>query len=77
MDFQAPEAYASPEAAVMTRLFVKLLTHHLSEVSYDAELAGLSYNVHNTQSGFQVCICFSVGVCVCLLCVHCVFDDTC
>ncbi|KAL6746579.1 Metalloenzyme, LuxS/M16 peptidase-like protein [Haematococcus lacustris] len=52
-DFQCPEAYASPEAAVCTRLFVKLVNDALSELSYPADLAGLTYAVHNSQAGFQ------------------------
>ncbi|KAL6746748.1 insulinase-like metalloprotease [Haematococcus lacustris] len=55
-DFQCPEAYASPEAAVCTRLFVKLVNDALSELSYPADLAGLTYAVHNSQAGFQVVV---------------------
>ena len=46
------QAYTSPEAAVLTRLYVKLLNDYLNETAYDAELAGLSYGLSNTQSGF-------------------------
>ena len=42
----------TPEAAVLTRLFVKLLADDLNAVAYDAELAGLSYSVSNTKQGF-------------------------
>ena len=45
------QAYVSPEAAVLTRLFVKLLSDDLNEMAYDAELAGLSYGLHNTKQG--------------------------
>ena len=48
------QAYASPEAAVLTRLFVKLLNDYLNETAYDAELAGLSYGLSNTISGFRI-----------------------
>lgn len=54
LDFQAPDAYASPESAVLTRLLVKLLTDHLNEELYPAEIAGLNHSVSNTMSGFQV-----------------------
>ena len=54
LDFQSPEAYGSPEQAVMTRLFASLIDDELSELSYDAELAGLRYSVSNSQSGFLV-----------------------
>ena len=46
------QAYVSPEAAVLTRLFVKLLADDLNEMAYDAELAGLSHGLHNTKQGF-------------------------
>ncbi len=32
LDFQCPEAYASPDNAVMTRLFVKLLEDYLVRI---------------------------------------------
>lgn len=48
------QAYTSPEAAVLTRLFVKLLNDYLNETAYDAELAGLSYGLSNTTSGFRI-----------------------
>lgn len=51
---QCPAAYASPEAAVHVRLMVKLLGDYLNEMAYPAELAGLSYSITNTLSGFQV-----------------------
>ena len=51
---QSPEAYASPEASVLTRLLVKLLQHELNEVTYPAELAGAAYSASNTLSGLQV-----------------------
>ncbi|CAK0787227.1 hypothetical protein CVIRNUC_010443 [Coccomyxa viridis] len=52
LHFACPEAYTSPVAAVLTRLYVKLLNDYLNETAYDAELAGLSYGLSNTQSGF-------------------------
>ena len=56
LDFQSPESYASPEQAVMTRLFTSLIEDELSELSYDADLAGLRYGVSNSQSGFLVAV---------------------
>ncbi|KAK9803974.1 hypothetical protein WJX72_009535 [[Myrmecia] bisecta] len=50
--FTLPEAYATPEYAVLTRIFVKLLADYLNEISYPAELAGLHYGTSNTTSGF-------------------------
>lgn len=54
LDFQCPAAYASPESSVATRLVVKLADDYLNELTYPAELAGLSYHLHNTLTGFQV-----------------------
>lgn len=48
------QAYVNPEAGVLTRLFVKLLSDYLNEVAYDAELAGLSWGLNATTSGFLV-----------------------
>lgn len=56
LDFQCPEAYSSPDNAVLTRLFVKLLSDYLNEMAYPAELAGLGYVVHNSLSGFTVVV---------------------
>jgi secreted Zn-dependent insulinase-like peptidase len=33
---------------------MKLLDDHLNETAYDAELAGLSYGLSNTTSGFRI-----------------------
>ncbi|KAG2422783.1 hypothetical protein HXX76_015803 [Chlamydomonas incerta] len=54
LDIQSPEAYSSPRAAVLTRLFVKLVLDYLNEVAYPAQQAGLDYNLLNTQSGLQL-----------------------
>ena len=35
-------------------MFASLIDDELSELSYDAELAGLRYSVSNSQSGFLV-----------------------
>lgn len=51
---QSPAAYVSPESAVCVRLLVKLITDYLNELTYPAELAGLSYSVSNHLAGFQV-----------------------
>ena len=48
------QAYASPEAAVLARLYVKLVNDYLNETAYDAELAGLSYGLSTTISGFRL-----------------------
>ena len=40
VDVESPAAYASPEAAVLTRLFANLVTDYLNELAYPADLAG-------------------------------------
>ncbi|EIE20423.1 hypothetical protein COCSUDRAFT_30601 [Coccomyxa subellipsoidea C-169] len=54
LHFACPEAYTSPEAGVLTRLYVKLLSDYLNEIAYDAELAGLSWGLNSTTTGFLV-----------------------
>lgn len=54
LSFHSPASYSSPENAVLTSLFVRLLLDQLNELSYDAELAGLSYNVFGTTTGFLI-----------------------
>lgn len=54
LSFICPHSYSSPETAVLTQLYIRLLLDSLNELSYDAELAGLTYNVHNTTSGFLI-----------------------
>ena len=51
---RAAQAYASPEAAVLTKVFALLIDDYLNEVAYDAELAGLSFSMRSTVSGFLV-----------------------
>lgn len=40
LGFAAPAAYVSPEAAVLTKLFARLLADALNELAYPASLAG-------------------------------------
>lgn len=41
LGFASPAAYADPEAAVLTKLFVRLLADALNEIAYPASLAGM------------------------------------
>eukprot|EP00897_Mesotaenium_endlicherianum_P007056 jgi/Mesen1/6379/ME000329S05544 len=56
LDLLSPAAYSTPEAAVLTRLFAKLLRDDLNEFAYLAEVAGLSYNVDATVLGLQISV---------------------
>ncbi|KIK90629.1 hypothetical protein PAXRUDRAFT_831530 [Paxillus rubicundulus Ve08.2h10] len=44
MEIRSPVANSSPRAAVLTRLFSDLVNDSLTEYTYDADLAGLSYS---------------------------------
>ncbi|KAI5062806.1 hypothetical protein GOP47_0021353 [Adiantum capillus-veneris] len=54
--FESPESNNSPEASVLSTLFVNLLLDYLNEQAYYAEVAGLSYRVFRTIQGFQVSV---------------------
>lgn len=49
--FRSPLAYATPANCVKTRLYTDLLKDSLTEYAYDAEVAGLSYNIENQLEG--------------------------
>ncbi|KAI7897701.1 Metalloenzyme, LuxS/M16 peptidase-like protein [Cokeromyces recurvatus] len=49
--FRSPLAYATPTNCVKTRLYTDLLKDSLNEYAYDAEVAGLSYNIENQLEG--------------------------
>ncbi|KAM5532097.1 hypothetical protein V8D89_014261 [Ganoderma adspersum] len=54
MDLRSPVACSSARAAVMTRLFSDLVTDSLTEFAYDADLAGLTYNLSGQSLGLYV-----------------------
>ncbi|KAJ3687007.1 hypothetical protein LUZ61_016171 [Rhynchospora tenuis] len=56
IDFHCPLANNSPEAEVLTSLFVSLLTDYLNDYAYNAQIASLSYSISNTTTGFQVAV---------------------
>lgn len=47
-------AVRSPRHIALMRLTVELLIDHLNELTYPAELAGLSYNIYAHQGGFTL-----------------------
>ncbi|XP_059309265.1 insulin-degrading enzyme-like 1, peroxisomal isoform X2 [Lycium ferocissimum] len=53
IDFTCPQSRSSPEAAVLTSIFVWLLKDYLNEYAYNAELAGLNYWISAHCSGFE------------------------
>eukprot|EP00253_Pinus_taeda_P035420 PITA_35420 len=56
LDFNSPESNFSPEAEVLTHIFTMLLMDYLNEYAYYAKVAGLSYDISYTRTGFQVTI---------------------
>jgi insulysin len=48
---KSPLSYSSPSNNVKTQLYVSLLKDALTEYSYDADLAGLSYSLDTTVEG--------------------------
>ncbi|KAI0345483.1 LuxS/MPP-like metallohydrolase [Trametopsis cervina] len=53
---KSPVAYSTPRAAVLTRLFVDLVEDSLSEITYDAQLAGLHYSIGSGSLGLNVVV---------------------
>jgi insulysin len=54
--FRSPLAYATPTNCVKTRLYTDLLKDSLNEYAYDAEVAGLCYNIENQLEGMLLAI---------------------
>ena len=52
--FVSPVANTSAKASVMTRLFVDLVQDSLTEFAYDADLAGLRYDLVSTTLGLYM-----------------------
>ena len=50
----SPYAYMDPLSTNLTYMFVNLLKDELTEYTYDAELAGLMYDLHSTIYGLTV-----------------------
>ncbi|XP_062187589.1 insulin-degrading enzyme-like 1, peroxisomal isoform X2 [Phragmites australis] len=53
LDFHCPLSHSSPESAVLTDLFTRLLMDYLNDYAYDAQVAGLYYAVKPNDTGFQ------------------------
>lgn len=56
MLLKTPRVNESPRSAVQSRLWVELVKDALSEFSYDAEVAGLLYNVDSQLDGIVVVV---------------------
>ncbi|CAH1259207.1 IDE [Branchiostoma lanceolatum] len=55
-EFINPVAYADPLNCNLAYMFVQLYRDALTEYAYSAELAGVSYALHNTTYGFYLAI---------------------
>ncbi|KOS15541.1 ste23-metalloprotease involved in a-factor processing [Malassezia pachydermatis] len=51
---RTPNVNASPRTAVLSRLYVELVKDALCEFSYDADVAGLHYNIDSQMDGIDV-----------------------
>ncbi|EIW56019.1 LuxS/MPP-like metallohydrolase [Trametes versicolor FP-101664 SS1] len=56
IDVKSPLAYATPRHAMLSRVLVDLIDDALAQVTYDADLAGLSYSVTNQIEGLTVSV---------------------
>ncbi|KAF8163442.1 Metalloenzyme, LuxS/M16 peptidase-like protein [Crassisporium funariophilum] len=54
IDLRSPLANASARASVLTRLYTDIVNDSLTEFSYDADLAGLSYNLMPHSTGLFI-----------------------
>ncbi|KAH9855602.1 LuxS/MPP-like metallohydrolase [Lenzites betulinus] len=54
INIKSPLAYTTPRHAMLSRLLVNLVEDALAEVTYAADLAGLSYSVTNQIEGLTV-----------------------
>ncbi|XP_059309269.1 insulin-degrading enzyme-like 1, peroxisomal isoform X2 [Lycium ferocissimum] len=54
IDFSCPYCGHSPEAKVLTEIFTRLLMDYLNEYAYNAQVAGLYYDISKTNNGFQL-----------------------
>ncbi|XP_067656756.1 insulin-degrading enzyme-like [Haliotis asinina] len=56
LQFYSPVAYSDPGCVCMLSLFVSLMNDALTEYTYSAELAGLSYSFSSSRNGFHISI---------------------
>lgn len=54
LSLDSEQAASSPRNAALTRLYVEMLLDYLVEYTYQAEVAGLSYNIYPHQGGITL-----------------------
>ncbi len=60
---ESPAAYSSPEASVLTRLFTKLFSDYLNELSYPADLAGVFVILNVCSENVECCLLLLLCTC--------------
>jgi secreted Zn-dependent insulinase-like peptidase len=54
LSLDSEQATSTPRHAALTRLYVEMLLDYLTEYTYPAEVAGLSYNIYPHQGGITL-----------------------
>ncbi|KAJ2833275.1 metalloprotease, partial [Coemansia furcata] len=56
INVENPRAYESPLSSILSQLFVLVLKDSLSEITYDAQVAGLWFDIHESVDGFSISV---------------------
>ncbi|KAJ2729183.1 metalloprotease [Coemansia sp. BCRC 34962] len=56
INIENPRAYESPLSSIFSQLFVLVLKDSLSEITYDAQVAGLWFDIHESVDGFSISV---------------------
>ncbi|KAJ2682056.1 metalloprotease [Coemansia spiralis] len=56
INIENPRAYESPLSSIFSQLFVLVLKDSLSEITYDAQVAGLWFDIHESVDGFNISV---------------------
>lgn len=54
--FKNPLTHSTPANSVKTSIFIELISDQLVEFAYDAEVAGLRYDVSTANGGFEIAV---------------------
>ncbi|KAJ2892922.1 metalloprotease, partial [Coemansia aciculifera] len=56
INIENPRVYESPLSSILSQLFVLVLKDSLSEITYDAQVAGLWFDIHESVEGFNISV---------------------
>ncbi|KAJ2638098.1 metalloprotease, partial [Coemansia sp. RSA 1694] len=56
INIENPRVYESPLSSILSQLFVLVLKDSLSEITYDAQVAGLWFDIHESVDGFSISV---------------------